>query len=183
MVFDGIKNTNINDPKNHINSLDAPYILQLKQVQNRFATRFTAQNTLQIQFGAGSPLTTTEEVVPNPFNVGLGLPFEQSKLTTAYSPTNFIFTNTYGVAPSNVTLTVRYYSGGGVASNVLSNTITNVNKNTIQFINGNLDPVTANYVFNSVATNNPIAASGGQDGDTLISFKILFQIFLHNYVT
>jgi len=167
MVFDGIKNTNINDPKNHINSLDAPYILQLKQVQNRFATRFTAQNTLQIQFGAGSPLTTTEEVVPNPFNVGLGLPFEQSKLTTAYSPTNFIFTNTYGVAPSNVTLTVRYYSGGGVASNVLSNTITNVNKNTIQFINGNLDPVTANYVFNSVATNNPIAASGGQDGDTL----------------
>ena len=28
--------------------------------------------------------------------VGLGLPFEQDKLTTAYSPTNFIFTNTYG---------------------------------------------------------------------------------------
>lgn len=167
MVFDGIKNTNVNDPKNHTNSLDAPYILQLKQVQNRFATRFTANNTLQIQFGAGSPLTTTEEVVPNPFNVGLGLPFEQSKLTTAYSPTNFIFTNTYGNAPSNTTLTVRYYNGGGVGSNVLSNTITNVNKGTIQFINGNLDPVTANYVFNSVATNNPIAASGGQDGDTL----------------
>ena len=167
MVFDGIKNTNINDPKNHINSSTSPYILQLKQVQTRFATRFTAQNTLQIQFGAGSPLSTTEEIIPNPFNVGLGLPFEQSKLTAAYSPTNFIFTNTYGIAPSNVTLTVRYYSGGGVASNVLSNTITNVNKNTIQFINGNLDSVTANYVFNSVATNNPIAASGGQDGDTL----------------
>lgn len=167
MVFDGIKNTNINDPKNHTNSLNAPYILQLKQVQNRFATRFTANNTLQIQFGAGSPLTTTEEVVPNPFNVGLGLPFEQNKLTTAYSPTNFIFTNTYGNSPSNVTLTVRYYSGGGVASNVLSNTVTNVNKSTIQFINGNLDPVTANYVFNSIATNNPTAASGGQDGDTL----------------
>ena len=167
MVFDGIKNTNINDPKNNINSLNAPYILQLKQVQTRFATRFTANNILQIQFGAGSPYSTTEEIIPNPFNVGLGLPFEQSKLTTAYSPTNFIFTNTYGIAPSNVTLTVRYYSGGGVASNVLSNTITNVNKNTIQFINGNLDPVTANYVFNSVATNNPIAASGGQDGDTL----------------
>jgi hypothetical protein len=167
MVFDGIKNTNINDPKNHTNSLNAPYILQLKQVQNRYATRFTSNNILQIQFGAGSPLTTTEEVVPNPFNVGLGLPFEQNKLTTAYSPTNFIFTNTYGNSPSNVTLTVRYYSGGGVASNVLSNTVTNVSKSTIQFINGNLDPVTANYVFNSVATNNPVAASGGQDGDTL----------------
>jgi len=180
MVFDGIKNTNINDPKNHINSLDAPYILQLKQVQNRFATRFTSQNTLQIQFGAGSPLTTTEEVTPNPFNVGLGLPFEQSKLTTAYSPTNFIFTNTYGIAPSNVTLTVRYYSGGGVASNVLSNTVTNVNPSTIQFINGNLDPVTANYVFNSVATNNPLAASGGQDGDTLEEIR---QNSISNFAT
>ena len=59
-------------------------------------------------------------------NVGLGLPFEQDKLTTAYSPTNFIFTNTYGIAPSNTTLTVRYYTGGGVQSNVLSNTITDL---------------------------------------------------------
>ena len=40
-------------------------------------------------------------------NVGLGLPFEQNKLTTAYSPTNFVFTNTYGIAPSNTTLTSK----------------------------------------------------------------------------
>ena len=72
-------------------------------------------------------------------NVGLGLPFEQDKLTTAFSPTNFIFTNTYGIAPSNTTLTVRYYTGGGVSSNVLSNTITNLNTSTINFIKGGLD--------------------------------------------
>ena len=169
MVFDGIKNTNVNDPNNYVNSDDAPYILQLKQVQNRFATRFLTQNQLQIQFGAGSALTTTEEVIPNSFNVGLGLPFEENKLTTAYSPTNFIFTNTYGIAPSNTTLTVRYYSGGGVRSNILSNTLTspNTGNNNIVFLNSNLDPVTAQYIFNSVATNNPIAASGGQDGDTI----------------
>jgi hypothetical protein len=40
---------------------------------------------------------TDEDIVPNPENVGLGLPFEQDKLTAAYSPTNFIFTNTYDV--------------------------------------------------------------------------------------
>jgi hypothetical protein len=100
-------------------------------------------------------------------NVGLGLPFEQDKLTTAYSPTNFIFTNTYGVSPTNTTLTIRYYTGGGVSSNVLSNTITNLDKSNIIFNKGGLNDNTSNYIFNTIAANNLIAASGGQDGDTI----------------
>ena len=165
-VFIGIKNTNVNDPNSYTDT-DTPYILQTRQVQNRFATRLLNETTLQLQFGVGSPTDTTENVIPNPDNVGLGLPFGQSKLTTAYSPTNFIFTNTYGVAPSYTTLTIRYYTGGGVQSNVLSNTLTNPSTTTFQFIKGGLDSTTAQYVFDSIATNNPIAASGGQDGDTI----------------
>ena len=165
-VFIGIKNTNVNDPNSYTDT-DTPYILQTRQVQNRFATRLLNETTLQLQFGVGSPTDTTENVIPNPDNVGLGLPFGQNKLTTAYSPTNFIFTNTYGVAPSYTTLTIRYYTGGGVQSNVLSNTLTNPSTTTFQFIKGGLDSTTAQYVFDSIATNNPIAASGGQDGDTI----------------
>ena len=41
--------------------------------------------SLQLQFGAGSTQSTTEEIIPNPDNVGLGLPFEKTKLTTAFS--------------------------------------------------------------------------------------------------
>ena len=104
LVYDSIKNTNINDPNNYTSGNDTPYILQTKQVQNRFATRFINNTTLQIQFGSGNPNDTTEEIIPNSFNVGLGLPFQQNKLMAAYSPTNFIFTNTYGTAPSNTTL-------------------------------------------------------------------------------
>ena len=93
----------------------------LKKVQRRFATRFTSENNLQIQFGDRKPSYDTDELItPNPNNVGIGLPFEQDKLTTAFSPTNFLFTNTYGIAPSNTTLTVRYLTGGGVNSNVPS---------------------------------------------------------------
>ena len=165
-VFIGIKNTNVNDPNSYTDT-DTPYILQTRQVQNRFATRLLNETTLQLQFGVGSPTDTTENVIPNPDNVGLGLPFGQNKLTTAYSPNNFIFTNTYGVAPSYTTLTIRYYTGGGVQSNVLSNTLTNPSTTTFQFIKGGLDSTTAQYVFDSIATNNPIAASGGQDGDTI----------------
>ena len=167
LVFDGIKNTNINDPNNYQNSNDTPYILQTKQVQRRFTTRFLNLTTLQLQFGSGNPADNDENVIPNPSNVGLGLPFEKNKLTTAYSPTNFIFTNTYGIAPSNTTLTVRYLTGGGVGSNVNANDLTTLNTSTVKFLKNNLNSTTAQYIFNSVASNNENAASGGQDGDSI----------------
>lgn len=110
-VFNSIRNTNTNDP-NFIVDEEVPYLLELKTVQRRFASRFIDSGSLQLQFGAGSTRSTTEEIIPNPDNVGLGLPFEQTKLTTAFSPTNFVFTNTYGIAPYNTTLTVRYLTGG-----------------------------------------------------------------------
>jgi len=166
LIYDGLRNTNINSPNTYEDE-DTPFILQTKQVQNRYATRYLNSTQLQLQFGAGNPSNTTEEIIPNPFNVGLGLPFEQSKLTTAYSPTNFIFTNTYGTPPTNTTLTVRYYKGGGVQSNVLSNTLNSVDTTTINFINGGLNSTTAQFVFDSIATTNPLAASGGKDGDTI----------------
>ena len=167
LVFDNVKNTNTNDPNNFQNQGQVPYILKTKQVQRRFATRFLNESTLQLQFGSGNPADIDEEVIPNPDNVGIGLPFEKDKLTTAYSPTNFIFTNTYGIAPSNTTLTVRYLTGGGVSSNVNSNTLTNVSTTNVRFLKSNLNPTTSQYIFNSLASNNETAASGGKDGDTI----------------
>jgi hypothetical protein len=166
-VFDTIRNTNTNDP-NYTDNSDAPYLLQLKQVQRRFVTRFKNTGSLELQFGAGNFGDNDEEIVPNPDNVGLGLPFEKTKLTTAFSPLNFVFTNTYGIAPSNTTLTVRYLTGGGVASNVEAGSLTIVDDTNVRFLNSNLSNTSlANAIFNSLASNNPLAANGGQDGDTI----------------
>jgi hypothetical protein len=171
-VFDSIRNTNVNDP-NYVDNSDAPYLLQLKQVQRRFVTRFKNENTLEIQFGAGSFGDNDEEIVPNPDNVGLGLPFEKTKLTTAFSPLNFVFTNTYGIAPSNTTLTVRYLTGGGIGANVEAGSLTVVDNTNITFLNPNLaNSNLANTIFNSVASNNALAADGGQDGDTIEELRI-----------
>ena len=164
MVLDTIKNTNVNDPNTNG---DTPYLLRLKKVARRFATRFTSLSNLQMQFGAGAPNDVTEEITPNADNVGIGLPFEQDKLTVAYSPTNFLYTGTYGIAPSNTTLTVRYLTGGGVSSNVNSGTLTALNKSNTSFNNINLNSTTANYIFESLTSTNLTAASGGKGGDTL----------------
>ena len=167
MVYDNIKNTNTNDPNNVADAGDVPYLLQLKKVQRRFATRFTSATNLQIQFGAGNPNDVDETVTPNPNNVGIGLPFEKNKLTTAYSPTNFLFTDTYGISPSSTTLTIRYLTGGGVTSNIGVNTITRISNNSnVQFNEFLLDPTLSNYIFSSLSLTNPEAATGGNAGNT-----------------
>ena len=165
-IFNSIKNTNINDPNLSQYSGDAPYLLKLEQVQRRFITRVINTGSLQIQFGAGSATDTDEEITPNPDNVGIGLPFEKDKLTTAYSPSNFLFTKTYGIAPSQTTLTVRYLTGGGIEANIPANNLTSIVGN-IKLLNNNLNVSTANYVVSSLAVTNPIAADGGGDGDTI----------------
>jgi hypothetical protein len=164
MVLDSIRNTNINNPNKND---DTPYLLRLKKAARRFATRFTSLTNLQLHFGSGTPDTIDEEITPNPNNVGIGLPFIKDKLTTAYSPLNFLYTNTYGISPSNTTLTVRYLVGGGVNSNVFAQELNLLNKSNAKFQNTNVNPTTANYIFDSLTATNEQAATGGKGGDTL----------------
>ena len=165
-IYKSIKNTNPNDPNLSQYKGDTPYLLQLEQVQRRFISRFLDSGSLQLQFGAGTATDTDEVIIPNPDNVGLGLPFEKTKLTTAYAPANFIFTKTYGIAPSNTTLTVRYLTGGGVTANIPANDLTTL-IGSVKFLNSNLNAITAQTIFNSLAVTNPEAADGGGDGDTI----------------
>ena len=171
VVFDSIKNTNINDP-NIGGTSDVPYLLKVKKVQRRFATKPLNPTTLQLQFGSGTTSDNDEVIIPNPNNVGIGLPSKINKLTTAYSPFNFLFTNTYGIAPSNTTLTIRYLTGGGVASNVPAESINSIVSANIKFKVSNLNSTTAQSVFNSVAVINPAAASGGRSGDTIEEIRL-----------
>ena len=177
LVYQKLKNTNPNTVTSQ--DTDTPYILKLEQVQRRFTTRFLDSGSLQLQFGAGTVDLFDEEIVPNPNNVGLGLTFEQSKLTTAYSPTNFIFTKTYGIAPSNTTLTVRYLTGGGVAANRPANDLSTFLGQAV-FLKNNLNPTTANTYRNTLAVTNPVAGTGGSSGDTIEEIR---QNTLSNYPT
>ena len=177
LIYKSIKNTNTNDPNFYLDT-DAAYLLKTEKVAKRFVTRFTSANNLQVQFGSGTSNDSTEEIIPNPDNVGLGLPYEQDKLTTAYSPTNFIFTNTYGIAPSNTTLTIRYLTGGGVAANVPALTLNTLEKSNVTFVSNNVDNGSnlANDTIYSPSFGlnciNEVAATGGSDGDTVAELRL-----------
>jgi len=166
MVYTNIKNTNSDKG-------EVPYLLQLLKAPRRFVTRFTSPTSLQIQFGAGTTTANEEiKIIPNPTNVGNFFSTD-NYLTTAYDPANFLYTSTYGIAPSNTTLTVRYLTGGGVAANVPANSFSGISNTGNISIPNALAP-DANLktdIRNSVTVQNPLAASGGSDGDTVEEIK------------
>jgi len=143
-----------------------PYLLKLKKVPRRFVSRFKTNNTLELQFGSGISSGADEEIIPNPDNIGLGLPYGIDKMTTAWDPSNFLYTQTYGIAPSNTTLTINYLKGGGATSNVPVNTLTNKISTATTFVGENLDGTVSTIVLNSLAFTNDESAVGGGDGDT-----------------
>jgi len=170
MVFVDYPNTEANDQELYQFKSTVPYILKTIKTAKRFTTKINQDSTTTIQFGAGDPTASDEQLIPNLKNVGLGLPNSISRLEESFDPTNFLKTKTYGTSPSNTTITVKYYVGGGVASNVSQGQLTKISgiefdDDTSAF--NNADRITYNTIKNSVAVDNEIPATGGRDGETL----------------
>ena len=155
-ILNPVENTAANFPSLYQYANQVPFILQKVQAPRRFTTRFKTDNTLVLEFGPGINSVADSAVVPNPNSVGIGLTTGLTMLNTAFDPSNFVTTQTYGLAPQNTTLTVTYLAGGGAQYNVLSNQLTIAN--SINAGAGNTS---------TVVTNNPDPASGGGDGDTV----------------
>ena len=165
-IFDSQTNIAANDPELFQYNETTPYLLKIKKVPKRFVKRFKTNNTLELQFGPGVSSGQDEIITPNSDNVGMGLPYGTDKLLTAYDPSNFLYTRTYGLAPSNTTLTIEYLVGGGAVSNVPANSITQLSSGTVTFFGSNLDSTLQSTVRDSLAFNNLNPATGGGDGDT-----------------
>jgi len=174
-VFDEVKNNELNDPFLSQYNDSAPYLLRVKKVSRRFVTRYDDQNRMYIEFGSGVVSNPDEEIVPNPDNVGMGTIDGISKLYMAYDPANFVYTQDYGLAPSNTTLTVRYLVGGGVETNVPSSDVSQIfeiNTSTVSLTPSTLNQPLLNYIQSTVRFNNPNPSSGGGAGDSVEDIRL-----------
>ena len=170
-VFDESLNLPTFEP-NYSGDNSARFLLRLKKVQRRFTTRFNDDNTLVLEFGSGVTSVPDETIIPNPDNVGLGLVDGISKMNMAYDPSNFQYTNEYGIAPQNTTLTVTYLVGGGIETNLPSDDINLNDVVTVTINDYNLDPTTVNISKGSVRFNNPSPSSGGGPGETTEEIRL-----------
>jgi hypothetical protein len=114
---------------------------------------------LGIQFGSGISSDDDSVILPDATSIGNlsnqgSLNYNGSgSVTSAYDPTNFTYSKSYGIAPSNTVLTASYVQGGGISANVPANTLTSV--------------VYSGTNLGSLTFNNETPAAGGRDGDTV----------------
>lgn len=154
----------VDETNSGINASETPYLLKLKKVPRRFVSRFLSSGFLEVQFGAGINDTDDSEILPDPTNVGQGTNEGVQRLDYAYDPSNFLYSKSYGVAPSNTTLRVKYLKGGGVSSNVIANSInTYSGGDPITSIGGDDSKLTVDFL----TFNNPEPAKGGRGADTV----------------
>jgi hypothetical protein len=143
-----------------------PYLMRLRRVPRRFVSRLLSDGTLQLEFGAGVSNKSDDNIIPTPDNIQLGLVPGISNLLNNYNQTSIFYTQEYGLAPSNTTLTVRYLVGGGITSNIPANDLINISTTGTYFKSGYSTTTYADIV-NSVATANPNPSSGGRNGDEI----------------
>lgn len=161
MIPVSIKNTPYNNPEWAKYRSSVPYSLCYRQVERRFVTRLRTDELLEMQFGAGLSSEADEEIVPNPFNVASGLDYFKRVTDVSIDPQNFVYTKTYGSAPTDTTLTVRYAVAGGLNDNVNASTINQIISSNIINPIDEVDETILTTIQNSLAINNPRPAFGG----------------------
>ena len=174
MVFVDYPNTEANDPELYQFKTSVPYILKTIKTSRRFTTKIDESGRTIIQFGAGDPSASDELLIPNLKNVGLGLPNSIDRLGESFDPTNFLKTKTYGTSPSNTSITIKYFVGGGIDSNMAKNQLNQIvgveyNEDLSTFTNAERQAYAS--VKNSLAVDNEVPAVGGRGEESVSEIR------------
>ena len=170
-IFTEAPNTPEFDTETSVYASDVPYMLKLLKTSRRFTRYVNSNGTTEIRFGGGTANSPDEEIIPNPDSVGSSLPGGTSKLDIAFDPTNFLNTKTYGQAPANTTLTIRYSYGGGAEDNVRSNTIDAPTRVEYDDFPDGLDATKISNMKNTLVTSNKQPSTGGRSGESIDEIK------------
>jgi hypothetical protein len=150
-------------------SLPTTNIAVFKRKSRRFMTRINTDLKLELLFGSGT--SDPDEEVLNLNSTQLAnSKYNQIVSNNSIDPADFVSSDTFGLAPTNTTLTITYLVGGGVQSNVPSNTITDVVvANTLNnpSLYGENEQNLLNEVISSLSINNEEPARGGGDIETV----------------
>ncbi len=165
-VFASMENSELNSPDLSTHKKESPFLLKLIKTAKRFTKYVRSDGKTEIRFGSGISSNADEEIIPNPDNVGSSLSLGVNKLDESFDPSNFLKTKTFGLAPSNTTLTVTYTYGGSVKDNALSGTITNLDNVSWTFDDTGLNGTKVSDMKTSLVITNDGPATGGSSGET-----------------
>ena len=150
-------------------SVSPSYAIKYRTVPRRFVTRLTPNKQTQLVFGSGRG-NVSEDIVYLDSQQVANSEYGTQLASVSLSNTDLLNTDNFGIAPANTTLTVTYFTGGGIDSNVASGTIVqvgqlNVLNRTTELNQTELDLF--NDIVSTVTVFNEMPATGGQDGETV----------------
>jgi len=167
-IFESLPNLQINDPDTYHYYNETPYLLKTLKTSRKFITRYNKDNKLEIQFGSGISSEYDEEIIPNPSNIGNSLSVINSSIDYTIDPSNFLYTKTYGIAPSDTTLTIRYLTSNGISDNVPTNTLNQISTITFtDYDDSTINASTLTETKASVACINTSTATGAKDKESI----------------
>lgn len=151
-----------------------PYILKRLRTSKRFTTQVDENNLTYLEFGAGLEGFDDEVVNLSSKTVGYGLRGMKNS-SIPYDPANFLKNSTFGVAPANTTLRIRYIVGGGISSNAPTNDIRSIVSVDFNNPSEGLTPEESDLlstVKSSLQVNNKSPITGGKDSETNEEIKL-----------
>jgi hypothetical protein len=167
LVLDGRVNSNptVSDAQ----STAPAYTMRITRTPRRFVTRYDPDFNFEIHFGSGTLDDSDALINLEPSKI-VSDEYQQSLASTSLDPSDFLSSRSYGLAPSNVTMTVKYVTGGGLESNVPSGTINKIE--TVEVLNDSnsmslSEQALLKDVIASLAVNNPEPATGGKGTESV----------------
>lgn len=150
-------------------SLPPSKLAVMRRKPRRFVTRINTDMKMELWFGSGTGDVSEDIVTVNSGQIA-NSKYNQVIPNTSLDPSDFISSDTFGLAPANTALTVTYLIGGGIESNVPSNTITKVDFALVSNNPADYTPSEQNLysqVLSSVAILNEEPARGGGDSENI----------------
>lgn len=127
----------------------------------RFTRYFDPQLlSTTLTFGGGDSTADDDDILPDPGDLSMPLYGKRVFSRFALDPNSLLKTNTLGVAPRQTTITITYRYGGGLAHNVSSESIRQIDFLDMSFPSG-VDHIDAVNSRASLAVRNLGKAAGG----------------------
>ena len=167
LVFQDNVNANISTDNNF--SVPPTYTIKIVRTPRRFVTRYNENFNLELHFGAGVIDDNDATINLEPKKLS-NSEYQTNLASTSLDPSDFLSSRSYGSAPGNTTLTITYATGGGIVTNVPSNSINKMI--TVKVLNDvtSFSPAELSLwrdVVESIGANNPEPATGGKGPDTI----------------
>jgi len=150
-----------------------PKVLKMKRVPRRYIVEVEPEGDTSVTFGSGKLTLEDSEIVPNPED--FVLPATVRGSASSFSPSTinaaqFLNTRSLGLAPANISLDIQYRYGGGINTNVGSNTLTYFRDINITYKTPNFRSISADVADNIerlLTVTNDVQATGGSERETL----------------